>query len=69
MRTLAVSVSGADDSKWAAEFMMALSSAHKFDTTIMFAEDEEVDNIQKMVAKIREVDSDKADQIEEAYSD
>ena len=45
MRTLAESVNGAEDAKWAGDFMMALSTASKFDTTIMFAEDEEVENI------------------------
>ena len=45
MRTLAESVNGAEDAKWAAGFMLALSTASKFDTTIMFAEDEEQENI------------------------
>ena len=37
--------------------------------TIMFLEDEENENIQKIVTKIREIDAGKADAINEAYTD
>ena len=49
--------------------MMDLSKSFKFDMTIMFAEDDENKYIRNVVGKIRGVDSAKADEVEEAYSD
>lgn len=49
--------------------MTTLSKSFKFDMTIMFLEDEENENIQKIVTKIREIDAGKADAINEAYTD
>lgn len=69
LRTLAEKLSTADDNKWAYDFLMTLSKAFKFDMIMMFAEETEIANIAKIVAKVREVDSGKADEIAEAYED
>lgn len=62
-------MSGAEDTTWAYNFLTVLSKSLKFDMTIMFLEDEENDFVSKIVAKIREVDSGKADEINEAFTD
>lgn len=69
LRTLAEKVTSPEESKWAYDFLITLSKAFKFDMIMMFAEDAEVENIAKIVAKIREVDSAKADEIAEKYDD
>ena len=69
LECLASKLSGADDVAWAHDFMTTLSKSFKFDMTIMFLEDEENENIQKIVTKIREIDAGKADAINEAYTD
>jgi len=68
LECLAGKLSSADVT-WAHDFMMTLSKSFKFDMTIMFLEDEENASIRSIVSKVREVDSDKADAINEAYSD
>ena len=41
LKTLAEKVDGEEETAWAADFMIALTKASKFDMTIMFAEDED----------------------------
>lgn len=61
LRTLASEVSGQEDCIWAFEFMMTLSKSFKFDTTVMFFDDEENEWVDQIVKKITTVDSAKAD--------
>lgn len=67
MKTLSEKVSGAEDCKWAHILMTSLSKAFKFDTTIMFADDEEIEYISNVIGKIRAIDDTKADQLEQVY--
>lgn len=69
LRTLSEKVSGAEDAKWAHTFMINISKAFKFDMTLMFIEDEEIDYISSIVSKIRTVDATKADEVKAAYDD
>ena len=69
LRTLSEKVTSTDDCTWAHNFMMGMSKSFKFDMTIMFIEDEEIDYISTIVGKIRAVDAGKADQVKAAYDD
>ena len=63
MNTLSKEVSSAEDSTWAGDFMLTLAKSFKFDTTIMFVDDEEEAYISKVIGEIRKVDATKADQV------
>lgn len=69
LRTLAKKVEGAEDSKWAGNFLVTLSKAFKFDMVVMFIEDEEEEWVNEIVSKIRTVDATQADKVKESYSD
>ncbi len=69
LRTLAEKVEGAEDAKWAADFLITLSKSFKFDMTVMFIEDEEEEWVSQIVDKIKPVNAEKADQVKNAYSD
>lgn len=49
LHTLAEKVTSPEDCTWAHCFMMALSKAYKFDTTMMFASDEEIEHANSII--------------------
>lgn len=69
LRTLAKKVEGAENSRWAGNFLVTLAKAFKFDMVVMFIEDEEEEWINEIVGKIRTVDATQADKVKESYSD
>jgi len=69
LRTLAKEIASQEDTNWAHDFLVALSKSFKFDTTVMFFDDEENESVDQIVKKIAAVDSAKADEIKAAYTD
>lgn len=69
LRTVSIGVDGAEDIKWAGDFMMTLAASFKFDMTLMMIDSEEESYISQITTKIRTVDTDKADQVGEAFAD
>ena len=69
LHTLAEHVTTPEDCTWAHGWMTALSKAFKFDTTMMFASDDEIAYANSVIEKIRAVDGSKADQLSEKYTD
>ena len=69
LRTLAELTASPDECIWAHNFMMALSSAYKFDTTLMLVGNAESQDIQTIINKIRKVDRNKASQLEQEFAE
>ena len=69
LRTLAELTTSPDECIWAHSFMMALSSAYKFDTTLMLAGNAEEADARTIINKIRKVDRNKASQLEQEFAE
>ena len=69
LRTLAELTTSSEDCVWAHSFMMALSNAFKFDTTLMLTGNAESSDIRTIISKIRKVDRNKASQLEQEFAE
>ena len=69
LHTLAELTSSPDECIWAHSFMMALSTAFKFDTTLMLVGNAESRDIQTIITKVRKVDRNKASQLEQEFAE
>ena len=64
LHTIAKQITSTDDCNWAHDFIMTLTKAYKFDTTMMLAGDDLNADVQIIVEKLSWVDQLKSSQIE-----
>ena len=61
-------VGSAEDQAWSGKFMLSLTKAKNFEMTLMFAGDADNKNIEEIVEKISEADSELAEKVKTEYT-